>query len=290
MIVVQISGGIGNQLFQYCYALHLKNLNPNKKVCIENSFYQCQPSLLDQRRYELGDFENLGIELVNVDFINKMRSIKSKIIKKIWYLFMIVFKPSKAYFIISNNSGIINAAISKLFKNNYLTGDWQNKDFDYKFYLNAVSNLKLRPEKEAELINQNLLGQIKTRNSVAVCIRRSDYVRIGVQSDKKYFEDAINYFNSKFNNSFFWFFSDDIDWCKNQFSHVSNTHFINKNNEMPFEDLLLISQCKHAIISKSTFAWWGSMMIKNPEKLVVVDGNWKLDGFNGMCKLSKLIN
>ncbi len=146
MIVVQISGGIGNQLFQYCYALNLKKLNPNREIYIENGFYDFQPQFLDKRKYELNDFENLKLELIKDDFFIKLQSFNSSLIKSLWYLTRIIFMPSKSYFIKKNNSGYINNIISKFYKKIYLIGDWQDKKFNLQEYINIISHLKLKKE------------------------------------------------------------------------------------------------------------------------------------------------
>ena len=39
-------------------------------------------------------------------------------------------------------------------------------------------------------------------------------------------------------------------------------------------DMFLLSQCKHNIISNSSFGWWGAWMNENPEKITIAPNVW----------------
>ena len=121
-----------------------------------------------------------------------------------------------------------------------------------------------------------------------MCVRRSDYVKIGSSSDKTFYYESINAFNSMLTDCNFFFFSDDISWCKEQFSNLKNTYFIDKNDRLPFENILLIGKCEHSIISKSTFDWWGSALISNPNRNIIIDSDWKLNNLEGMTLIKDL--
>ena len=288
MIVVQISGGVGNQLFQYFYAKKLKNFFYNKKTFLENGFYNNQPKNLDKRKYELDNFVNIEFQITEDIFFKQYQSFESKILKKIWYVYRIIFKPSTSFFVVKDNSWAITRFISNFYQNIYFIGSWQSHSFQVVDYVKSLKELKIKSNSQNLYINRKWIDVINKKNAIAVCVRRSDYVKIGSSSDKTFYYESINAFNSMLTDCNFFFFSDDISWCKEQFSNLKNTYFIDKNDRLPFENILLIGKCEHSIISKSTFDWWGSALISNPNRNIIIDSDWKLNNLEGMTLIKDL--
>jgi hypothetical protein len=111
------------------------------------------------------------------------------------------------------------------------------------------------------------------KNPVAIHVRRGDYVKntnYWVVTEE-YIQNAINQFLD--DDYTFIVFSDDIDWCKTVFPEG----VVYMENNTQFEDLCMMSLCKHNIISNSTFSWWGAFLNKNKSKRVVAPKNWYSD-------------
>jgi len=69
-------------------------------------------------------------------------------------------------------------------------------------------------------------------------------------------------------DSLFVVFSDDIEWCKDNFAHLPyNLLFM--ENEPYYNDFYLMSMCKHNIVSNSTFSWWAAYINTNQNKRIV---------------------
>lgn len=122
-----------------------------------------------------------------------------------------------------------------------------------------------------EKINKKY-GDILSLDTCSIHIRRGDYLHLQqyhtVQT-MEYYNKAIEKigFDKKF-----LIFSDDIEWCIDNFIFLKNKTFI--SNNLDYEDLYLMSKCKNNIIANSTFSWWGAWMNKNTEKIVIAPKKW----------------
>jgi hypothetical protein len=93
-----------------------------------------------------------------------------------------------------------------------------------------------------------------------------------------YYTDAIAFALAKFPDATFFVFSDDQDWCRKNLA-IEKTCFIDHNNlENSWEDLVLMSKCRHHIIANSSFSWWAAWMADNHQEaashLVIAPKKW----------------
>lgn len=112
---------------------------------------------------------------------------------------------------------------------------------------------------------------LKQENTVAVGVRRTDYL-----VDKKYgfiglpyYEEAFQLVKSKVDDPLFIIFSDDIEWCKENFKNESCLFFKDENWSKDFSKVYLMSKCRHQIISNSSFYWWAAWLNTNIDKLII---------------------
>ena len=125
------------------------------------------------------------------------------------------------------------------------------------------------------------LSQIQSSNSVSIHIRRGDYVgNQDILEDHgicnfDYYLKAINILSSKISSFKLFFFSDDMDWVKENFSSINvDKFFIEQEQKNDWVDMFLMSSCDHQIIANSSFSWWGAWLNSNNSKIVVAPKIW----------------
>lgn len=125
---------------------------------------------------------------------------------------------------------------------------------------------------------EELLQQILQERRVAVHLRFGDYAqweifgRQGVCLPGSYYEIAMAQIAKSIKDPVFVIFSDDI---KAAIKVIGNGHeTIHFNGDSPGMDIAGISLCSHAIISASTFSWWGAFLIRHPNKIVMAPMYW----------------
>ena len=226
MFVVRIQGGLGNQLFQYNFALYLKEKYPQAKLFINTSSFK-----IDSIH---GGFM---IENPALPFYNSPKL--------------------KFFSVVNDQSFSENLAPNK---NIYFDGYWQKLSFFDKRRFDFFDILKNDiPQKDWEYIE--LINSCK--DSVSIHVRCGDYNNhflLGNIATVSYFNNAVKYCNSKLKDPVFFVFSDDIEWAKNNINFANaHVHFVygNEASELNKWDLYLMSLCKHNIMSNSSFSWWG---------------------------------
>ena len=237
-IIVDIYGGIGNQIFQYSFAHNLRNqgylVSVNTKINKkdDNQLITNRKRLLDPKLFE---FKNSSIlHLAMFEVLNWVDPKKK-----------LLFRLGK-YLSWQNDN---NFDTKKLGKINRLTGHWQNidefiknKNFIQKSILN-IENFK-----EMEVIKTNDDGM------TAIHIRRGDYVDLGLNLSLNYYKNAINMAKNTIKNFKFEVFSDYIQWAKSQiiFNKCIKFNEYSNSEDSNLEDFKKLFNFKNYIISNST--------------------------------------
>ena len=276
MIVVKISDGFGNQLFMYAcgYAVAKRN---HAELLLDTS-------ILDTnclRKYELG-YLNL--------FYNKRITVskyKSRIImaaaRKIKY-----FQLFKNMNVFEENLGKgFDKEILKVTDNTYISGYWQSEKYFSEYRADLTKQFVPKIERSESVIK--LMHEIQSNNSVALHVRRGDYMNIGCQLDMGYYDKAIETIKSINPNKHFvlYVFSDDVNFCKEYFSkklhkddrYIELRYPIYKSDDYTLDDLFLMSKCNHIIMANSSYSWWAAWLNSNDEKMIICPeiGMWKGD-------------
>lgn len=258
-------GGLGNQMFGYAFARSLQ-----LKYCCDtyidisdfNNRYENRKFLLDR----LNISNKILIKNCNkFNILYFFRLFASKF-PKFTYKILLIFN-----IYLWKEHEIINIFDLKSNKNYYFYGYWQSLEY-FKNYDFIIKN-ELKVNLKFLNTDDQIYNLITNNNSICVHVRRGDYIKNKLLiCDLNYFNDSIKYFNLKFDNPLFFIFSDDIIWCKNNIIN-KNSIFID-NNYKDYEELQLMSMCKHYIISNSSFSWWAQHLSENKNKIVIAPDYW----------------
>ncbi|XP_064415626.1 galactoside alpha-(1,2)-fucosyltransferase 2-like [Latimeria chalumnae] len=122
--------------------------------------------------------------------------------------------------------------------------------------------------KEAQSYLRKISNGNKNVTFIGVHVQRGDYVHVmpniwkGVIGDKAYFEQAMNYFRKKYNNTVFVVTSNGMDWCKKNIdTSRGDVYFSGDGNEAtPGNDFAILIHCNHTIMSIGTFGFWAGYL------------------------------
>jgi hypothetical protein len=228
---------------------------------------------------------NRQFELDRFPEIRKLNIVKIKDHKLYKILKILgVYKVINYFFydnkIFENSPFIFNEDFlkEKIVKNVSITGYFQSEKY-FIHYKKIVLKL-FRFPKIKDKLHQKYLNLINNKNSVAIHIRRGDYLNdpkvryIHGILGSDYYKKSISYIKKKLKNPFFFIFSDDIELVKKNFSFFNNKKYIFIDTKSSINDLYLMSNCKHFIIANSTFSWWGAWLSKNKRKIVCAPKRW----------------
>lgn len=267
-LIVRFNGGLGNQMFQWAFARAIET-HTDIPTFMDMTFFKKNYS----RPYELDIFAlkakkvedfwaNLKIEII----WKLRRKLKGKT-----FLGTYVYEEPHFEF---------DKEVFNVEPNTYIHGFFQSE----KYFKNIENDIKedFIFKSEPDEINQAHINKINSTNSISLHIRRGDYVQ------KKRYQDvyatcSLDYYKRGVEHIFkntnetptLFIFSDDKQWVKENLKLPFETVYVDNNSgAKSYEDMRLMSQCKHNIIANSSFSWWGAWLNNNKEKIVIAPQKW----------------
>lgn len=270
MIIVQLLGGLGNQLFQYAVGRRLAH-DYNVPLKLDISAFNNDPL----RTYRLSYF-NIVEDIAqpsDIWYLNGL-GLPPRYIRAFERRTHIYFRKQK---IVREND--LGSDILKCGAAAYLEGYWQSEK-----YFKPVEDLihkEFTFKNLASPENQKMADKIQGVTSVSLHIRRGDYASnpttqaVHGLMPLSYYEKAIQELAQVVSNPHFFIFSDDTKWAGNNLKLKYPFTLVDHNTpDTDYEDLHLLSLCQHHIIANSTFSWWGAWLCNNPNKLIYAPAQW----------------
>jgi len=280
MIIVKLIGGLGNQLFQYSVGRCLAERHQTV-LKIDTSGFETYKL----RQCSLSPFK-IKTMIASLDEINALTFKKKPFVYKlVTNFFNPSPKPLPSH--IHEKDFHYNADVLTLPDNIYLDGYWQSEK--YFIDIEQIIRKELSVKTPQRSKNRELAEEIKSCQSVSLHIRRGDYVsnektnQIHGTCSLAYYDRAIEKIRTALSKPHFFVFSDDPEWVHKNLKLDYLTTIVDHNNaDSNYEDLRLMSQCKHNIIANSSFSWWGAWLNSNPDKIVVAPQRWFADEVKNM--------
>ena len=270
MIIIQVAGGLGNQMQQYAMYRKLKSLG--REVRLDLSWFDesHQKGLLAPRKCELKFFEDLPMEICTEEergrFLN--RSTVQKVLGRLVPSAKRVFTESEMY-----HPEVFD------FTDKYLCGFFLCQKYydDISGELQQLFQFPAHSDLDCQNRNMALMNEMEERPSVSVHLRRGDYLTdkenlalFGNIATDRYYDAAMDYFREKDPETHFYIFSNDTAYVKEKYSDPEHYTIIDWNTSSDsLLDMELMSHCRGNICANSTFSFWGARLNRHPDRKII---------------------
>jgi len=279
MIVLQLTGGLGNQMFQYALGRVL-SLKHNSELLFDISSFDYQPYTDTKRAFELAVYKVRGTIAKKSMLNRRERPNRYKIILN-QYLHLGLNPYPKNY--VKENGHEFHLEVLKSPDNTYLSGFWQSENY-FRDIRNTIIDDFSKRASPISSRNAELKSDMTKSESVSLHVRRTDYVTNPNANafhgicDIAYYQRAMKHVEKAVKKPVYYVFSDDPDWAKENIKSKHKMIYISHNHGRDaHEDIRLMSTCRHNIIANSSFSWWGAWLNQNPQKIVMSPKTWFKD-------------
>ncbi len=266
MIIIQVAGGLGNQMQQY--ALYRKLISLGIDARLDVSWFTegfRQDGVYARRELELNYFEGLEYDACTEEekkAVIGSKGLLDKVRGKIFPSAKRVFYEKEMY-----HPEIFH------FHNKYLCGYFACE----KYYADIMDILResIKFPVSSNPQNEKTAIQIRNSESVSVHIRRGDYLdaenikMFGNICTEDYYKGAIRELKNRYPRAHFYLFSDDEAYVRGRYTSEEYTVVNWNKGRDSFYDMWLMSLCEHNICANSTFSFWGARLNANPEKIII---------------------
>ncbi len=277
MIIASLLGGLGNQMFQYATARAL-SIDRHQPMRLDTSAFE------DTRMHQGFELRKVfgcaaplasGADLRSVLGYPSSYRFRRMLARKnlLWMRpKALVVEPHFQHW----------AGIASVAERCVLMGYWQSE----KYFASAASAIRRDFTFATAPSSRNaaLQAEIASCNAVSLHIRRGDYVQNARAlathglCPPDYYRAAIRHFVDRIESPRFFVFSDDIPWVSENL-HIAAAHVYVDHNQGPesYNDMRLMSHCRHHVIANSSFSWWSAWLNARPDKIVVAPSRWFAD-------------
>lgn len=277
MKIIRMTGGLGNQMFQY--ALYLKYINMGLEASFED-FTEYDAAHSNRRPIQLDVF---GINYPKVDMdvyyqiTDSYPGLLAKIKRKLFGRHNLSYSEKQNSF----DEKVLDSCDA------YVMGYFQSEKYFESVkdnVLDAFTFTKESIDAADKMLEENGISINEIDDtSVSIHIRRGDYLAIddlvGGICTEEYYDHAVNYIINKIPKARFYIFTNDTDYAKGWIKQYTDNGVImdvfeGTTEDTGYIDMYLMSRCHHHIIANSSFSWWGSYLNKKDDSIIIAPKRW----------------
>lgn len=284
MKIVNVIGGLGNQMFQYAFAIALKSINSKEIVYVDIQHYK--NAFI--KKYHGNNFYHNGYEIDKVFPNATIKPAKACDLMKVsYYIPNQVFARAvrrllpkrKTEFVADKQPYVFIPEALKVIGDCYFDGYWMSPKYFEAFHDEIIKEFKFRPLDNKKNLELQLL--LLKDNSIAIHIRRGDYVgsnTLGGICTLNYYRNAMREANKIIKNPVYFIFSNDPEWCEENLKSeigTSDVYYVSHNQGTEsYRDMQLMSIARCTILANSSFSWWGAYLNQRKDHITYCPSKW----------------
>ncbi len=261
MRLIKMTGGLGNQMFIYAFYLQMKKRYPKVRI-----------DLSDMMHYHV----HYGYELHRVFGLPHTEFCISQPLKKVaeFLFFKKIYERKQA-------PGSMEAFEKKYcWPLLYFKGFYQSEHF----FADVRDEVRKAFAFDAGKVNARTAALLRRidgdAHAVSLHVRRGDYLQprhwaaLGSICEPAYYRNALAEMERRMDRPSYYVFSDDTDWARENIPLPGAIYVDWNQGEESWQDMMLMSRCRHHIICNSTFSWWGAWLDPREDKTVIAPDRW----------------
>jgi hypothetical protein len=270
-VIVCLAGGLGNQMFQYALGRRLAT-DWHAELMLDLSAYRRDTA----RRYRL---DALRVQA-------RIHPAPSGVDRALaWLLRRPLLGPVRRLFpaidspVYTQQKFCYDPDVLLVGPGTYLHGYWQSER--YFSHVREALRAELAPRLPLRPHVADAARRIEQACALSVHVRRGDYVheptvaRVHGTCSLEYYTRAVDHVRERAAVSAVYLFSDDPRWAIENVKTALPTILVGADGELEdFEEMYLMSRCRHHVIANSSFSWWGAWLNPRSDKIVVAPARW----------------
>lgn len=269
-VVVGLSGGLGNQMFQYAAGRSL-SFRLGVPLCLDLSWFGGQ----EERQFALSPFQIDARRRSQYPWLPaRGLALVSRLSRRWLPRIMGVPVWREPHFYYSRDFAALTSPV-------FLEGYWQSECYFREIRPLLLQEFALRQPLPPAC--GALLEEIRNCDAICVHVRRGDYLSNPVAAKVHgtcpvgYYRAGVSELCQGLSQPRCFVFSDDPGWVRASLAFDCPTTVVDANGpDDAHLDLALMAACRHFLIANSSLSWWGAWLGDQSGKKIIAPTNWFL--------------